>query len=156
MLQTVIYSGFLSASVPSRQLHYLFVQANVSDPTTAPLVIWLNGGPGCSSLIGMLSEIGPYLVGNDYKLGDMLTKNDYSWAQVANLLFLESPAIVGFSSDTDPRYEWTDAETAQDALAALKDFLFNKAPEFAERALFVRVLLIRLQERAMQGSTSRT
>lgn len=48
--------------------------------------------------MGMLSEIGPYMVGNDYKLGDMLKKNDYSWSNAANLLFLESPAIVGFST----------------------------------------------------------
>lgn len=88
MLHTVIYSGFLNTSLPSRQLHYIFVQANVSDPSTVPLAVWLNGGPGCSSLIGMLTEIGPYLVGNDYKLGDMLKKNDYSWAKVANVLFL--------------------------------------------------------------------
>lgn len=76
-------------------------------------------------------------MGNDYKLGDMLTKNDYSWANVANILFLESPAIVGFSSDTDSKYQWTDSETAQDAFAALKNFIFSKAPEFAERPLFV-------------------
>ena len=88
MLQTVIYSGFLDASAPSRKLHYVFVVANVSDPKSAPLAVWLNGGPGCSSLIGMLTEIGPYLVGNDYKLGDMLKKNDYSSANVANILFL--------------------------------------------------------------------
>ncbi len=76
-------------------------------------------------------------MGNSYKLGDMLTKNDYSWHKISNLLFLESPATVGFSSDKDKSYPWTDAETAQDAFAALKNFIFVKAPEFANRTLIV-------------------
>ena len=52
--------------------------------------------------------MGPYIIGNDYKLGDILTKNEYGWSNAANVLFLESPSIVGFSSETDPRYHWTD------------------------------------------------
>lgn len=88
MPQTVIYSGYLDTPTPGRQIHYVFVEANVSDPSNASLAIWLNGGPGCSSLMGMLREIGPYMVGDSYKQGDMLTKNDYSWAKAANILFL--------------------------------------------------------------------
>ena len=66
-----------------------------------------------------------------------MKKNEYSWANAANLLFLESPAIVGFSTDDDSSYVWTDEETANDAFAAIKDFLFKKAPEFANRTLYV-------------------
>jgi carboxypeptidase C (cathepsin A) len=75
MIGAVIYSGFLNTGTPDRQIHYVFVQANVSDPNAAPLNVWFNGGPGCSSLIGMIQEIGPFLVGNTYKLGDQLSKN---------------------------------------------------------------------------------
>ena len=70
-----------------------------------------------------------------------MKKNEYSWANAANLLFLESPAIVGFSSDDNSTYEWTDEETAADAFAAIKDFLFTKSPEFANRSFFVTILL---------------
>ena len=59
--------------------------------------------------MGMLSEVGPYKIGNTYKSGDMLTKNDYAWNNAAHMLFLESPSIVGFSTETDPKHEWTDA-----------------------------------------------
>lgn len=75
MIGAVIYSGYLNTATPGRQIHYVFVQANVTDPSTTPLAVWFNGGPGCSSLIGMIQEIGPFLVGNTYKLGDQLTKN---------------------------------------------------------------------------------
>jgi carboxypeptidase C (cathepsin A) len=151
-----IYSGYLDASKPGRQIHYIFVEANVTDSKAAPLTLWLNGGPGCSSLIGLLQEIGPYIVGNSYQLGDQLNKNEYSWHKISNLLFLESPATVGFSSDTDKSYPWTDQETAQDAFAALKNFLFVKAPEFANRTLFVHGCRCRSLGRAMRGSTCPT
>jgi hypothetical protein len=47
---------------------------------------------------------------------------------------------VGFSSDNDLNYPWTDMETARDAFSAIKDFIFNKAPEFSSRPLFVHAL----------------
>lgn len=156
MIGTTIYSGYLNAAKPGRQIHYMFVQANVSDPSTAPLTLWLNGGPGCSSLIGMLQEIGPYIVGNSYKQGDLLTKNEYGWHKVSNLLFLESPATVGFSSDKDKQYAWTDEETAMDAFTALKDFLFNKAAEFSNRSLFVILPSCRSLVRATPENTCQT
>lgn len=53
------------------------------------------------------------------------------------MLFLESPAIVGFSTDKDYQYHYNDEQTANDAFMALKDFLHNKAPEFKSRDLFV-------------------
>lgn len=56
-----MYSGYLQGATPNTQLHYVFVEA-ANGSATAPLVLWLNGGPGCSSLMGMFSENGPFLV----------------------------------------------------------------------------------------------
>jgi carboxypeptidase C (cathepsin A) len=88
MVGSILYSGFLKTTIETRMLHYVFVKANVTDPNSAPLVIWFNGGPGCSSLIGLIQEIGPYIVGNSFTLGDQLKKNPYSWDKAANLLFI--------------------------------------------------------------------
>ncbi|RFU28673.1 hypothetical protein B7463_g7659, partial [Scytalidium lignicola] len=61
-------------------------------------VIWLNGGPGCSSEDGALMEIGPYRL----KDGLQLEYNDGSWDEFANLLFVDNPVGTGFSYvDTD-------------------------------------------------------
>lgn len=56
-------------------------------------VIWLNGGPGCSSEDGALMEIGPYRV----KDTEHLELNPGSWHEFANLLFVDNPVGTGFS-----------------------------------------------------------
>ena len=56
-------------------------------------MIWFNGGPGCSSLLGFFQENGPLVVEDN---GDM-SVNQYSWNSRANVLYIESPAGVGYS-----------------------------------------------------------
>ena len=56
-------------------------------------VIWLNGGPGCSSEDGALMEIGPYRLKDDHTL----EYNDGSWNEFANVMFVDNPVGTGFS-----------------------------------------------------------
>lgn len=61
-------------------------------------VIWLNGGPGCSSMDGALMEVGPFRVGD----GGKLHLNEGRWNQFSNVLFVDNPVGTGFSfADTD-------------------------------------------------------
>jgi carboxypeptidase D len=66
-------------------------------------VIWINGGPGCSSEDGALMEIGPYRVKEaNGPNGPVLEWNDGSWNEFANILFVDNPVGTGFSYvDTD-------------------------------------------------------
>ncbi|GAB1199423.1 hypothetical protein APSETT444_008772 [Aspergillus pseudonomiae] len=66
------------------------------DPKNAPLAIWLNGGPGGSSFMGLLEELGPCSVASDSKTTIL---NPWSWNNEVNLLFLDQPMQVGFSYD---------------------------------------------------------
>ena len=87
------YSGYINITGSSKRLHYVATLSQ-NDPTTDPIIIWFNGGPGCSSLIGLMQEIGPYVY-NDGEYN--LTKNDWAWNNFANVFHLENPAGVGFS-----------------------------------------------------------
>jgi len=94
--------------------------------------LWLNGGPGCSSLGGLLSENGPF-----YPDGNgNLVLNPYSWNLLANVLYLESPAGVGFS------YCPTDCGTYDDNRTAVDNYDFLQAwfaafPEFAKNKFYI-------------------
>ncbi|KAH8596918.1 Alpha/Beta hydrolase protein [Bisporella sp. PMI_857] len=66
------------------------------DPETAPLSIWLNGGPGGSSAMGLLQENGPCFIGND---SNSTYLNPWSWNNEVNMLYLDQPTQVGFSYD---------------------------------------------------------
>jgi carboxypeptidase C (cathepsin A) len=66
------------------------------DPQNAPLAIWLNGGPGGSSLMGGLQENGPCFIGAD---SNSTYLNPWSWNNEVNMLYLDQPAQVGFSYD---------------------------------------------------------
>ncbi|XP_038067409.1 lysosomal protective protein-like [Patiria miniata] len=125
------YSGYLSAS-GTIKLHYWFVESE-RDPQNDPLVLWMNGGPGCSSLDGFLSELGPYQMNAD---GATLRANPFSWNQVANVIFLEAPAGVGFSYSDDKNYTTNDDETSKNNYLALLDF-FTKFPNMASKPFFV-------------------
>jgi len=62
------------------------------------VLLWLNGGPGCSSLLGSLGENGPFM----FRDGETeLEPNMYSWNKFANVLYVESPPGVGFSLGGD-------------------------------------------------------
>ena len=86
------YSGYLQVN-ENKALHYVFIES-MSDPANDPVLIWFNGGPGCSSLLGFLQENGPVVVDDDDRTQYF---NPHPWNQKASTLFLESPAGVGFS-----------------------------------------------------------
>ncbi|KAI1821045.1 carboxypeptidase S1 [Xylaria intraflava] len=66
------------------------------DPAHAPLSIWLNGGPGSSSLLGLFSENGPCYVNPD---SNSTRLSEWSWNNEVNMLYIEQPVQVGFSYD---------------------------------------------------------
>lgn len=103
------------------------------NPAKDPLVLWMNGGPGCSSLIGLLTEHGPWRAAPD---GRTLEEYAYSWNLVANVVYLESPPGVGFSSCDGAACNATDASAAADNLLFLQAFM-KLFPEYVGRPLWI-------------------
>lgn len=85
------YAGFIDVA-PNVHTFFWFFESR-RNPAADPLTLWLNGGPGSDSLIGLFQELGPCMIAEN------LTSyiNDYSWNEVSNLLFISQPVGTGFS-----------------------------------------------------------
>ncbi|KAJ3669133.1 hypothetical protein LUZ60_011083 [Juncus effusus] len=132
------YAGYVPVSPQGgRALFYWLIEAvSSAGPGSAPLVLWLNGGPGCSSVgYGASEEIGPFRIQAD---GRSLYLNPHSWNNVANLLFLESPAGVGFSYSNTSMDLFTagDERTAMDAFSFLENW-FERFPQYKYREFYI-------------------
>ncbi|PWZ21267.1 Serine carboxypeptidase 24 [Zea mays] len=131
------YSGYVAVDRDrGRALFYWLTEAVGDDAAAKPLVLWLNGGPGCSSVAyGASEEIGPFRIKPN---GTGLFLNKYSWNREANLLFLESPAGVGFSyaNTTSDLKTSGDERTAQDALQFLVSWM-SRFPQYRHRDFYI-------------------
>ncbi|KAK2396477.1 serine carboxypeptidase [Trifolium repens] len=129
------FAGYITVDeVNQRNLFYYFVESEV-DPVSKPVVLWLSGGPGCSSIgEGAFTEHGPF---QPTRKGG-LVKNRYSWNRVANMLYLESPVGVGFSysANTSDYFMVTDERTARDALVFLQGW-FTRFQKYQNNDVFI-------------------
>ena len=100
------------------------------DPDNDPVLLWLNGGPGCSSLIGFSYENGPFRFNTN---STTISISNHSWNRQANLLYIESPGSVGFSLGPVPS---TDHTVQQDNLQALITF-FAMFPVFRNNPFYI-------------------
>ncbi|XP_057498761.1 serine carboxypeptidase-like 40 [Actinidia eriantha] len=130
------YGGYVTVNKSSgKAFYYYFVEAQKSHHSL-PLLLWLNGGPGCSSLAyGAMQELGPFRVHSD---GKTLYKNRFAWNHAANVLFLESPAGVGFSysNTTSDFKKGGDKQTASDNYVFLLNWL-ERFPEYKNRDFYI-------------------
>ncbi|KAI5393571.1 Serine carboxypeptidase-like 27 [Lathyrus oleraceus] len=132
------YSGYVTVNEQNgRALFYWLTEAPLSHgPNSKPLVLWLSSGPGCSSIAyGASQEIGPFHINSD---GKSLYFNPYAWNKLANILFLESPAGVGFSysNKTSDLYTFGDQKTAEDSYIFLVNW-FERFPQYKHREFYI-------------------
>jgi len=90
------FSGYVTVN-GTRNMFYWFFESR-GNPSTDPFILWMTGGPGCSGMLALFVENGPYHV---TKTGD-LALNPYSWNEKANILFIDQPVGSGFSYDSNP------------------------------------------------------
>ncbi|XP_020106907.1 serine carboxypeptidase 1-like isoform X2 [Ananas comosus] len=133
------YSGYTTVDEEhGRNLFYYFVVSE-RNPAQDPVVLWLNGGPGCSSFDGFVYEHGPFNFESGGVPGSLpkLHLNPYSWSKVSNIIYLDSPAGVGLSySNNSSDYATGDLKTASDSHTFLLKW-FEQYPEFLANPFYI-------------------
>lgn len=119
------YSGYFSVGTNMNMWFWFFEARN--SPTTAPLATWFNGGPGCSSMIGLFQENGPCHFVNGASTPSL---NPYSFNNYANMLYIDQPIGVGFSYGTD---SVTSTVTAAPYVWKLLQAFFAQFPQYENR-----------------------
>ncbi|KAJ8769272.1 hypothetical protein K2173_002201 [Erythroxylum novogranatense] len=136
-------SGYLPVgSWSNSAIFYTFYEAqNSTSPLSeTPLLIWLQGGPGCSSMIGNFLELGPYRIVEPRKPNmshHLLQRNSGSWNRIFGLVFLDNPIGVGFSVASNPEVIPRDQHSvAKHLFAAITGFI-DSDPNFKNRPLYI-------------------
>ncbi|EUC63018.1 serine carboxypeptidase, partial [Rhizoctonia solani AG-3 Rhs1AP] len=124
------YTGYLDVSKEKHLFFWFFESRN--DPHTAPLSTWLSGGPGGSSILGLLFENGPCTIVSP----NSTSWNPYSWNQVSNMIYLDQPAGTGYSYSTSSHTIDSSQEAAKDFYAFLQLFLV-RFPQYADRPFHI-------------------
>lgn len=118
------YSGYLDVEDEDKHFFYWFFESR-NDPKNDPIILWLNGGPGCSSLTGLFFELGPSSISPELKP----VRNPYSWNNNASVIFLDQPVNVGFSYLSQLVSNTVSA--GQDVYAFLELF-FKQFPQYSK------------------------
>ncbi|CAI9302939.1 unnamed protein product, partial [Lactuca saligna] len=113
------------------QMFYFYFESRNS--TKDPVVIWLTGGPGCSSELALFYENGPF------KIGDNLTLvwNEYGWDQASNLIYVDQPTGTGFSYSSDKRDIRHDEQGVSDDLYDFLQAFFKEHPELVDNDFYI-------------------
>lgn len=148
-----MWSGFLSGGVDvqeavtyTKHMWYIAAECEAADPTSCPVILWSNGGPGAPSSYGFFTEMGPFSL-NAASLATSpptLLRNPYAWTKLATVVIMNGPAPVGYSY-CEPGGQggsftscgtWNDTRTAV-ANAAMVSSLLAAFPEFLSRELYL-------------------
>ncbi|KAI5783580.1 Alpha/Beta hydrolase protein [Geopyxis carbonaria] len=119
------YSGYLDVEDDSKHFFFWFFESR-NNAETDPVVLWLNGGPGCSSLTGLFMELGPSSINAEIKT----VHNPSSWNANASVIFLDQPMNVGYSYSDNPV---SSTEAAGKDVYAFLTMFFDKFPQYAKQ-----------------------
>lgn len=102
------------------------------DYANAPVILWLQGGPGATSLLGLFTENGPFVVTPKEKL----TMRKYSWTYSHSVIYIDNPVGTGYSFTDDGGYSQNETVIGENLYKALLQF-FQLFPELQHNAFFV-------------------
>ncbi|XP_077563811.1 venom serine carboxypeptidase-like isoform X2 [Haemaphysalis longicornis] len=114
------YAGFITVNAKFNSNLFFWFVPSLSDPKNAPVILWLQGGPGTSSLLGFFAEHGPYSVSSD---GTKAIFRQMTWTQRYSVLYVDQPVGTGFSfTDDEAGYARNLTDVGRDMLEFLQQF----------------------------------
>ena len=132
--------NFWSDEYGLQDMLYFTMVKSRRDPDTDPLVIWLQGGPGCSSMLGLYTENGPKNFKyrpNHASQPFEFEHNDWSWSNEANVMYVDQPLGTGFSFlNSLGSLRWSEHQISNDFYHFLHNFMV-KYPEFKGREIYL-------------------
>ena len=130
------YSGQLKVSDCGNYVFFWFFESQYSP--NDPVVLWLNGGPGASSLIGLFQENGPLMLNLADDGGINVEARPTSWNNNAHYLVIDQPVGTGlsFSSDSDACAPQNEVEATEQLYQSLQEF-FSLYPNYADNDFYI-------------------
>jgi len=150
------YAGHVDASVDGdKKIFYWLFEPDLSSfvmdsppDEDIPLLIWLNGGPGCSSMDGLFLENGPFrflMPGQSYEHYQGTQQQDtsqwrieinpFSWHKApAYTLYIDQPVGTGLSFSKKSNWAKNDLEVNVDFYAFLQNFLLLHKDKFVQES----------------------
>ena len=127
--------GYIDIYDENNSMWYWHFRAR-ENPDTAPLIIWLQGGPGGASSGDVFWSNGPYMFNNWPTGGKKATLRNITWIQKANVVYPDFPLGVGFSTVTGKKLSRVGKQAQEQILIFFQKFL-QKYPEYKKRPLYL-------------------
>ena len=124
------YAGYFKLTTGDKNYFYWSFESR-NDPANDPVILWMTGGPGCSSEVALFGENGPCKVSEE---GNSTTKNPYSWNSNATLIYIDQPTGTGYSYGND--FDHDEVGVSNDMYDFLQQW-FTKHEEFQGNDFFV-------------------
>ncbi|CAH1131204.1 unnamed protein product [Ceutorhynchus assimilis] len=131
-LNVTSYAGYFTVDERYDSNIWFWYFPSADKPTDDPVVLWLNGGPGASSLNGLFDENGPFIVGSD----GSVSLREYSWHKNHSLLFVDNPVGVGYSFTNGNGLARNETKVGEDMHSALTQF-FQLFPALQKNTFFI-------------------
>ncbi|XP_001603004.1 venom serine carboxypeptidase-like [Nasonia vitripennis] len=127
------YAGYFTINKQYNSNTFFWYFPSQEHPENAPVLLWLNGGPGGSSLIGLFEVNGPFLLTDN----ETISLREYSWHKDHHVIYIDNPVGVGFSfTDDNAGYACNQTDIGRDLLEAIVQF-FKLFPELQENEFYL-------------------
>ncbi|KAH7951187.1 hypothetical protein HPB52_006244 [Rhipicephalus sanguineus] len=128
------HSGYITVNPKYNSNLFFWFVPSLSDPDNAPVILWMQGGPGTTSMLGFFAENGPYILSPD---GEEIRYREINWASRYSMLYVDQPVGTGFSfTEDEAGYARNQTDVGRDMLEFLQQF-FTLFGELAENGLYL-------------------